>query len=1088
MISEDEKKSLRGPSAKRRFFLFLRHSFVWVLAGIILLWLSSFLFVRSFAEEKIATLCGGAAYVQSGRLKLFGGLRLKGVVVARDPASLADEPILQADELEIKVNPWQLLRGKVQVHSIYLSDFFLSADYDDDSETWNFQPLAFQRSSEPTGNLPLVTIRNGAVRIRRISPEQTQLITTFGLSGQVASHTDKGQYSFTLQADGRLGFAGSRLQGVFRLPDDRQPGLLAMEGRLAMPRAKIFDNAWNLQGIQFECEFEKQRIALKRCGFSLGDGSVDIHGVFEEADQQHSVSLDINLQQVTLSDQYEPDAIVYSEPLLELLDERLSGFLKRYHPKGVGDLTLSISGRPDGPAAMDLNGAVVCRDISVVPEKFPYRIDHLTGRVEFAEHDLYLKELIGHHDDVELAINGAIRNMDSNRQMDIRFTSPNMLFDEDLYNALNDSVKKVWFSFSPSGKTGLDYRYQQFEDGRRDTTLKLELKGAALVYDQFPYPLENLTGNILVEPERVKFVDLVSHYEDERKVTLNGGVLELRSEQPNFKIHVDAEQIPVNDLLINAMPIQQRALFDRVQIDPQSLADVDVNISRNESGKRLLDFMANVKIQSPHLVYDGFALPMSDVRLSADITHELVQLHSFEAVTDGGKVVLSGKLTPKGFDDTRPDLCLDLDLKQFALNEAFWQAVGSDADAFLGDWRLQGKVDVSGHLAINLEDASCSGNDLMIQFFDNPILWNDQHMTHAAGQLHLVDDMLFFKQFMLQNIALGSIPVDFLSEATQTVYASLQPHGDLDLTFHDGFMKMGPDGLRNLDVRAGVNLDNVTLGEADVVKQLYGQADGHLEADLRTGHCRVLAKYDMDHFQWKDYLVTDLQGQCVYDPNTAHFETRQFSAHLYDGEIKGDFEVDLGDPEMTGYQLTLSLFEANVQQLLGAEYEQAMKNVMGGLASGELNLEGDLKRLSEASGRVTAHVQNIKLGKQSIMGRVLTAMQLRTPKEFIFNEISVEAIVQGPELVIESVRLVGDPMVFRGSGKLNLADNRIAMDMVAFDRLMGQEDTIIDRLARGIGKALWKVEIRGDINQPKIETVYFSVLKQPLNIFRKKKE
>ena len=1089
MISEDEKKSLRGPSAKRRLFLFLRHSFVWVLAGVILLWLSSFLFIKSIAEEKIRGLCGGAAYVHSGRLKLFGGIRLEGVVIAKDAASLADEPILQADELEIKLDPWQLLRRKFQVHSIQLSDLFLGIDYDDDSEKWNVQQLTFQRSSGPTGKLPLVTIRNGAVRIRRLTSERTQLITTFGLNGQIAADTDKGQYSFSLQADGGLGFAGSQLQGVFRLADDSKPGLLGMQGRLAMPGAKIFDNAWNLENIQFECEFEKHQIALKHCHFSLGEGSVDVHGVFEEAaDQQHTVNLDVDVQQLTLSDQYEPDAIVYSEPLLELLGERLSRFLKNYHPKGVGDLVFSVSGQPDDPATIEMNGAVVCRDISILNEKFPYSIDHLTGRVELAGRDLYLKELTGVHGDVELAVDGAIYNIGADHQTDIRFASPNMRFDEDLYTALNDSVKKVWFSFSPSGRAGLDYRYQRFEDGRHDTTLKLELKGAALVYDQFPYPLENLTGNILVEPDYVEFVDLVSHYEDDRKVTLNGNVLELRSEQPNFKIHVDAERIPVNQLLINAMPVQQRVIFDQLHIDPDSAADLNVNLFRNEVGKRKLDFIANVNLQSRHLVYDGFSLPMNDVYLDVDITNESVRLNHFEGVSDGGQIQMSGQLHPTGDDASRPQVCLDLNLDNFALDETFWAAVGSDANDMLGDLRMQGRVDVDGRLVLNAIGDSCSGTDLVIHCSDNPVLWAGQELARADGQLHWVNEMVYLDQFSLQRLMLESLPDKILSDRVREVYRPLDPSGMISVKVHEGFMQMHPEGIQKMNVTADLKFENVAGGQEKKFHELYGQADLELLADFESNYCRVLAKFDVDHFLWEEYLLSDLRGQIVYDPDTMHLESHDFTADLYGGEVTGEVDVDFGDPNRVPYLLTLSLAEANIEELFAAEYEQTREKVIAGTISGTLGLQGDFRQLDHSHGTVNANVQNIKLGKQSIMGQVLTGMQLRTPTEFVFNEIQIEATIQGLEVNVDNARLVGDPFVFRGTGKLYLADKQIAMDLVAFDRFIGQEDTILDRLARGIGQALWKVEIRGDMSQPKIETVYFSVLKQPLNIFRKKKE
>lgn len=1087
MISETEKMNLHRPSAMRKFFSFLRHSFLWVLGGVIVLWLSSFLFIASIAKEKIGDLCNGAVYVQSGRFKLFGGVQLKGVVIAKDTPSLADEPIFQADEIEVKFEPWQLLRGKFQVHSIFLKDFLLTADYNVENKQWNFQQLSSRRSSTDQSKIPLVTVRNGTVQVRRMIAGQVKPITTIGLNGQIAAKTGTREYSFRLEADDRFGFQGSLLEGLLKIGDDSEKGRLSMQGRIGMPNTTVFDNAWNLEDIRFECEFDKRQVALKRCDFSMGSGHINIRGAFRETSENHpELNLDVKLKRIKLSDHTEPDAVVYSEPILKLLDSGLRNFLTRYHPTGVGDVELSIQGQLDDFSATEVNGTIVCHDISILNETFPYQIDHLTGQIELSGRNLQLKKLAGRHGDVELMIDGHIQNMGPNAEIDLHMISPNMRFDKDLYRALNESVKKVWFSFSPSGRAGLDYHFQRFANGEKDTTLKLELKKAGLVYDQFPYPLENLTGTIIYEPDHVQFDNLMSHYDDDRKVTLNGQVLELRSKQPNFRIHVEAERIPVDDQLVDAMPVGQRTFFDRLEID--ALADMDVDIFRNETGKRLLDFIAKIQIDGKRLVYDGFPLPMTDVHLAADITHESVQLHRFEGMTDGGKVEMSGRFMPTGADTDRPNICLDLDLKQFDLNEAFWEVVEPDADRILRTLRMQGRVNVSGHLAINLTEASCATTDLVIQCSENPVLWAGETLAQATGQLHLVDDKVLFEQFSLLDISLESLPRDFFSDATRELYSTLSPSGKVGITLHDGFIQMGEGGLRTMDVTGGLDLQEFACGHKEAVQQLYGQLDAHLEADFKTGQCRVLAKYDIDHFLMRNYHVTDLQGQLVYDPNTAHFESKQFVANLFDGKVIGDFEVDLSIADKANYKLGLSLSEASVKELLAAEYEQSLENVMEGLASGTLSLEGDLKQLSESRGKVTVHVQNMKLGKQSLMGQILTAMKLRTPKEFVFNEIQAEAYVRGPELIIESARMAGDPLVFRGTGKLNLATQQIEMDLVAFDRFMGKEDTIIDRLARGIGSALWKIEVRGDFNNPKIETVYLSVLKQPLNIFRKKKK
>ena len=59
------------------------------------------------------------------------------------------------------------------------------------------------------------------------------------------------------------------------------------------------------------------------------------------------------------------------------------------------------------------------------------------------------------------------------------------------------------------------------------------------------------------------------------------------------------------------------------------------------------------------------------------------------------------------------------------------------------------------------------------------------------------------------------------------------------------------------------------------------------------------------------------------------------------------------------------------------------------------------------------------------------------------------------------------------------------MELAAWDRGSKEHQNIQDVLARVIGSALWKIEIHGDVDGPDVEAVYLSVIKQPLNIFKK---
>lgn len=1059
----------------------------WLVGVLAVIWVGGMFFVRPIARSAISELCNGASvYIESGRTKGLTGIRLKGVVIAPDNEALVNAPVFRFDAIDVAFDPGKLLIGKFEVSSIRLSDFLLNATYESGGQ-WNFFPLLNPslKSAEPPDKIPLIDVQNGTLRISRIDGQQLAAIATVSLNGQIAVQTGKREYGFSLKTDGRYGFGGSELNGLLKLGDPGEKSRFAAEGKIQMPKTKVFENAWNMEDVRLEAEFDRHGIILQRCAFGMGPGRVNVQGAIQKnADGRRILNLDLNIDRFRLADRYEKNAIVYSEPIQAFLGDRLRNFLTRYHPTGTGDVRLSFKGRLDDLSTARIDGTVTCRDISVLDSTFPYRLEHIQGAIDFSGRNLVLNGLTAEHDDVKLQINGGIENLGPNAQYDIRTTSENLEFNEDLYKALSPSLKQVWYSFTPKGRTAVDYHFQRFADGSTDLTLRLDLKKAGFIYEHFPYPLQNLTGSIVMKPDSVELQRIVSRYDDDRRITLNGQVFEITGPKPKFRIHVRAEQIPVDDLLINAMPPAQQNFFEQLELE--AVADIDVDVFPNVVGKRFLDYIAKIRMDGKRLVYKDFPLPMEDIHLSADVTNEMIRLHRFDARTAGGQVVLSGTVLPKGIEQQRPGLCMEVGLKNFDFNEAFWNTAGADAEAVLGKLRIRGEMDVNGHLTVNYADTVCPPTDLVVQCSDNPVLWDNDPLGQAFGALHLTADGVTFENFQLKGIRLESVPQDLLENRLKEVYAGIQPQGNVQVQVEKGMLRLGPNGPDRFDFEGGIILKDTAAGKDDIISNLNGTIDGNLQFDRQKNTWQAMASCQIDHFNYRHWAVSNLRGDFAYDPNTKQFEGMDIIADLYGGRVIGDMEVDFSKTDSLDYKLGFSVNEVDVPRLLEADGSEIPSGVRQGRASGALNLEGDLQSLTESRGKATAHVVNMKLGTQSVLGKILTAMQFKQPEEYIFSEFKAQAFIRGSQLIIEDVRMVGKPLIFRGTGTIDLARKKVEMDWVAFDRLVGSEDTFLDLLARGIGSAIWKVEVRGDISDPQVKAVFLSVLKQPLEIFKKK--
>jgi len=76
----------------------------------------------------------------------------------------------------------------------------------------------------------------------------------------------------------------------------------------------------------------------------------------------------------------------------------------------------------------------------------------------------------------------------------------------------------------------------------------------------------------------------------------------------------------------------------------------------------------------------------------------------------------------------------------------------------------------------------------------------------------------------------------------------------------------------------------------------------------------------------------------------------------------------------------------------------------------------------------------------------------------------------------------------RGNGKVYLDKNEIDLDFVAFGEQVKGEPSMLESLAKGLGGAMVKVEVHGNLDEPKITTTKLPVFQKPFELFGEKKK
>ena len=1065
----------------------------WLLCAVGLYFLVGLFVVPPLAEAKLRQLSGGAVDIESGRFKGLFAIRLNGVIVSDENRTLLEAPALQADRVEVQFQPWQLLRGHLKIHSVLLEDVLLTADYNPAVRKWNLGNFSFQQStSSKQTSVPLIIIEQGALRVRRTGPDRTEILTTASINGRIAEKTDKNEYAFSLETDGRFGYGSSSLVGGVRFGQDGEKNQFWTTGQIQMPSSDVLQNRWNLRDIKLDCTYDQEAVTVRQLSFSIGDGRADINGLFHR-DGGHAFELNMDCRDFEIAEQRQSNSIVYGR-FNEFSKSGLVRFLGRFHPVGKGNAALSIQGRLDDLSEVFLNGTIHCEDISICDDRFPYRLEKMQGEIQFTDRIIQLGPLQSEHGAVQVQVSGQVGNPGPGESIDIKINSSNMRFDDDLYNALSESAQKVWFEFSPTGLTAVDYHFHRSPDGQKAMTLTLNLDKAGAVYKHFPYPMENLTGEITVESERLQFKDVHAFYADGRSIRVDGQVFRLDGSEPVFHVSIQGERIPFDKRLIKAMPAKQQRLFDPLQAEASASFKVDV--FPNQTNRRNLDYTADIQIDAKTFRDERFPLPMNDAKLEATVTQDVVLVKHFEAQTACGPVrIFESQLWPQGNDPNQPGLCLNLEMKDFELNDLFWKAAGADANELLGDLRVFGSVGVTGRLAVNSPSALCSSNDLIVDCAANPLWWDGAEIGTANGRVLIENDTIAFADFNLKEIPLEALPPNRIPFGTQVLYAGIEPKGFADVSIRKGFLQTASEGLLRMDVDAGITLKNISFEKAEAIHGLSGTCEGRFAVDTQEGTWQTQARYDISRLYYNQWHVNDLRGSLVYDPNTRQLHSNDLQASFYcadglcsDDQVKGTFAVTWDPQKQAGYELELNYKNVDTQKLIVAARDITQEQSAEGLASGSLVLVGNLNELSNPRGKFSAQILDMKLGQQSMLGKVLTAVQLKRPENFVFNEIDLSADVRGSELIFDQVRMVGDPLVFHGKGTVDLKSRQIAMELASWDRIVRGEDSVLDSLIRGIGSALWKVEIYGDLDAPEVNAVFLSMLKQPLDVFKKNEQ
>lgn len=983
--------------------------------------------LRPIARAQLQGLIGGEVTIDSVDLKNNFVVRVRQLAIRPDQPPFDQTDVLQARRVDVHFSFISLIKLQPKIKKIIIKDPVINVLYDTGSNKWNLG--AFDIKASPgAASFPIIKIRDGVVNINSVSDGQLNSIATCGLKiMDILPFGKLDTYNIYIECDDKFGFSGSILRGIWKKGSE---GHLTMNGKVLMSGSPVFGNGWDMEEVDLKIEYDESDLQIKHIKWRMGDHTdIQLSGSLNDYKNRPHYDIKLDLKDVFIGSKPRPNYLVYSEPVLSKFGEGLRRFLKRYSPRGRGDINVEISGDIEDISSRRTNGFIECKDVFIFDKQFPYLLEHMTGRLNVVNKKVIIDNLQSKHNKVDLNMEGFTDTIDGEFIYNIHITSSNMLLDKDLYKAISTGQKKLWFIFAPSGTVEIDQRLIRRLGKKPKSYVTIKLVDVDSRYQHFPYPLKNLTGTVLFEPGKLELKEVTSSY-DNKTIVLEGIVTDTDAKRPRFNIEVLARNIPIDETLKQALPASQRRFYDYFDID--AMTDVDIHIFPHEVGKRLVDYIARAKIMGASVVYEKFPVPLTEVDLVADITHKMVWIRDLTGKNkDIGDFRMSGWIWPANEEFPEMGYCLKVVANDVELTSDLLNSLPDEVSEITTMLRPRGNIDINANINYESRDAECDEYRIDIKCKENSFGLGllPPPIDNVAGNVTITSNIIELKEL----IATGS-----RDEASDTDIGRIVINGLADHEKGKG----------------------VTSGQADFTAE-----------DLII----------------KGKKIDNLRGQLVYDPNIRAIIGRGITGAAYGGKIIGNGQLNVTEEMDIDYVLQFLFNEFEVKDIFAEiNPDQQIDNAQG-LMKGSLSLSGTLGDIKSNTGRLTVSANDMKIAKRSLLGKMVIALQLSIPTDFKFNDLTMDAYIRGKKLFFEKLYISGKDIVLQGKGNLDLESDIIDLDFTASGRKITSNPSMLESLAKGLGPTMVKVKIYGPTKTAQISTEV-PMIRNPLDLLGTKQE
>lgn len=347
----------------------------------------------------------------------------------------------------------------------------------------------------------------------------------------------------------------------------------------------------------------------------------------------------------------EGQGVALDESLYAGLSDHHRELWRRFSPRGTANLQLRLrrpGGQGDAPMpAWKSRVEAELVDARLLFAEYPYPLDRVGGKLIMEDDHIQFSALTGHRDAATVQFDGeATFPLHGPPTANLRLDARDIPLDQTLAKSLPPEGRGAFDQFQPVGRIDLSGKIT-LDDPAKGLQYDLiaKVSNAAISYQQFPYRIADVCGDIALRPDGISLIN-VSGRHGPAIITARGDISRERDGYVADLIF-DCQKLTLDAELLDALPSSLRAAWNMLR--PRGVMRIQTALhhvaTANHSEQR---HRSKLTLDSASFCFTGFPIELSDVAGEVTVSDNLVEISSLRGKSGSADVGLSGRLMLDG--------------------------------------------------------------------------------------------------------------------------------------------------------------------------------------------------------------------------------------------------------------------------------------------------------------------------------------------------------------------------------------------------------------------------------------------------------